>query len=286
MRDDDVPRLRLHVREHGAGAAVVLLHGFTGSAAAWDTLIDRLAARFHVLAVDLPGHGASPAAARVEHGRLPRIADALVACLADRSLSQAAFVGYSLGGRVALQLALAHPSYVRRLVLESASPGIADPSERRARAAADAALADAIVRDGLERFVDRWLAQPLFASQRRLPAELRARERARRLCGSVAGYAWALRAMSIGEQESLWPRLGELRSPLLLLAGDEDVKYCSIARAMAAAVGDARTALVHGAGHAVHLERPDAWLAAVEPFLSDAVPTWRSGATQANGGPP
>jgi pimeloyl-ACP methyl ester carboxylesterase len=87
------------------------------------------------------------------------------------------------------------------------------------------------------------------------------------LRGSAAGYAAALRAMGTGTQEPLWERLGAIRAPVLLIAGARDVKYCALGRAMATALDDARLAIVHGAGHAVHLERPDAWLDLVEPFL-------------------
>ena len=167
-------------------------------------------------------------------------------------------------------MALAHPDAVRGLVLEGGSPGIADSVERAARADADAALAASIERDGLERFVDAWLAQPLFATQASLPADVRRRERARRLGGSAAGYAAALRAMGTGTQEPLWGRLAEIRARVLLVAGARDVKYCGLARAMAAALRDARVAIVPGAGHAVHLERPDAWLDEVESFLGAA----------------
>jgi len=262
------PQPRAHAR--GDGQPVVLLHGFTGRADAWGELAERLARRRRVIAFDLPGHGDSPAPADPSAARLPRVADALVGALDALRVGDAVWLGYSLGGRLALHVAAAHPARVRALVLESTSPGLADAAERRARAAADARLADAIERDGLERFVDAWLAQPLFATQAELPAEVRARERARRLTGSAGGYAAALRAMSVGEQDPLWQHLGSLAMPVLLLAGARDVKYARIARAMAARLPDARLALIEGAGHAVHLERPDAWLAAAEPFLDAA----------------
>src|SRR5690606_11870689 len=135
--------LDLHVRVVGSGPPLVLLHGFTGSAAAWGDLSHRLAERFRVLAFDLPGHGASPAPEDPARARLPQVADALMATLDRHGVGAACWLGYSLGGRLALRAALDHPSRVRALVLEGASPGIADPDERRARAAADATLADA-----------------------------------------------------------------------------------------------------------------------------------------------
>lgn len=251
----------------GEGPPLVLLHGFTGSSAAWGDLRDRLARRRRVIAFDLPGHGASPVPPDPEQARLPQVADALVRALAALAVARADWLGYSLGARTALHVAVAHPGTVRTLILEGASPGIADSVERTARADADARLAATIERDGLERFVDGWLAQPLFASQARLPDDVRARERERRLRGSVAGFATALRAMGTGMQAPLWDRLAAIRARSLLIAGALDVKYCGITHAMAAALPDARVAIVPGAGHAVHLEQPDAWLAEVESFL-------------------
>lgn len=254
----------------GQGPPLVLLHGFTGSATAWGDVACRLARHRRVIAFDLPGHGAAPIPRDPGHARLPEVAGALVRALTALGVGEADWVGYSMGARTALQVAIEHPEAVRALVLESGSPGIADSVERAARAAADARLADAIERDGLERFVDGWLAQPLFASQASLPEDVRVRERARRLEGRAAGYAASLRAMGTGTQEPLWERLGDVRSRTLLLTGALDVKYCAVAHAMAAALPDARVAIVRGAGHAVHLERPDAWLDAVEPFLDGA----------------
>lgn len=261
--------LALGVQVLGEGPPLVLLHGFTGSAEAWGALATRLSQRFRTILFDLPGHGRSPAPERPEAARLAQVADALVRELDRLGIPEAAWLGYSLGGRVALHVALAHPTRVRRLVLESTSAGIGDPAERAARAAADEDLARSIERDGLASFVERWLAQPLFATQQSLPDEVRTRERARRLRGSAAGYAAALRAMGAGDQAPLWSRLPELRAPTLLLAGELDVKYAGLARAMAQRLPAARVEVTQGAGHTVHLERPDAWLGAVEQFLSE-----------------
>lgn len=251
----------------GEGRPLVLLHGFTGCSAAWGELRAQLARRRRVIAFDLPGHGASPVPHDPQHARLPQVADALVRSVAALGVQRADWLGYSLGARAALHVAVAHPDAVRTLILEGASPGIADSVERAARAADDERLAQSIERDGLARFVDAWLAQPLFATQRSLPDEIRARERARRLGGSVAGFASGLRAMGTGTQAPLWDALRGVPAPVLLIAGALDVKYCGIAHAMAAALPDARVTIVPGAGHAVYLERPEAWLAEVESFL-------------------
>jgi 2-succinyl-6-hydroxy-2,4-cyclohexadiene-1-carboxylate synthase len=163
------------------------------------------------------------------------------------------YVGYSQGGRLCLQLALDHPAAVERLVLVSASPGIADPVARVARRDADERLAQEIERDGVDAFLERWLAQPLFAT---LPRE-RAGIDARRAGNTVASLTAQLRDLGQGAQPSNWDRLGELRMPVLLIVGERDEKYVDIARRMAAAIGDARLEVIGGAGHACHLEQPE-----------------------------
>ena len=159
----------LSFRLHGEGPALVLLHGFTGSASSWDpVLIDDLGkAPRTIIAVDLPGHGGSPLPGPGD--RLGEVADAAVSVLDERGIERADWLGYSLGGRAALHVVLRHPDRVNRLVLEGASPGIADGAQRSARAEEDARLAKSIESDGLLAFVDRWRAQPIFATQRTLP---------------------------------------------------------------------------------------------------------------------
>jgi len=253
--------VRLHTTVRGAGPPLVLLHGFTGSSADWTLPF----AGRRVIAVDLPGHGRSPLPA--PDLRLPDVADALVAVLDRLGIARADWLGYSLGGRAALHVALRHPDRVARLVLESCSPGIADGMARAARAAADAALADAIERDGVEAFVDRWLAQPLFASQARLPPAVRARARAARLANTAAGLAAALRALGPGVQVPLWDALERIAAPVLLVVGADDAVYRRHAAAMAARLPRAAVVVIPAAGHTAHLENPAAFAAFVEHFL-------------------
>jgi pimeloyl-ACP methyl ester carboxylesterase len=116
-------------------------------------------------------------------------------------------------------------------------------------------------------FVDDWMALPLFESQRRLPEAVLRRERERRLRADPAGLAGSLRGFGTGAQPSLWERLEDVRAPALLLTGDLDPKFEALADRMADRMPAAARATVPGAGHAVHLERPDAWLARVRAFL-------------------
>ena len=237
-----------------ADGRVVLVHGFTQTLAAWGPVGERLARRREVVRVDLPGHGGSDTV-RVEFAEA---AGLLGACGGVGT-----YVGYSLGGRLCLRLALDRPELVRALVLVGASPGIADPAVRAERRAADEALAGRIEHEGVAAFLDRWLAGPLFAT---LPAQ--AAGRADRLANTAEGLAYALRRLGAGAQEPLWDRLRALHPPTLLVAGALDGKFAAIAGQMAAAIGPhARVALVQGAGHAVHLERPAELATLVQEFL-------------------
>jgi 2-succinyl-6-hydroxy-2,4-cyclohexadiene-1-carboxylate synthase len=249
-------------------APVVLLHGFTGSAATWSDLAPQVAEAGHpVIAVDLVGHGRSEAPRDIERYAMERACDDLAALLAALGHERAFWLGYSLGGRTALSLAARHPERVVALLLEGATAGIADDAERAERVLADDGLAERIERDGVPAFVDAWEALPLWASQGSLSAETRSRLRAQRLANDSTGLANSLRGMGAGAQPSLWGQLGELRAPTLLLAGSLDVKFTAIAGEMAHAFPDATMVPIEGAGHAAHLERPQLFAAAALRFL-------------------
>ncbi len=247
----------LHAATIGAGPRLVLVHGFTQTGRSWGRVADALAERHEVVLVDAPGHGGSSAVS----ADLWQGADLLA-----EVGGAAAYVGYSMGGRMALHLALAHPGLVERLVLVGATAGIEDEGDRAERRRADEALAERVVAEGVAAFVDRWLAGPLFAS---LSAD--AARRDERLANTAEGLADSLRRMGTGVQEDLWPRLGELAMPVLLVVGEHDAKFRAIAERMQSAIGPhAQVAVIDGAGHAAHLEQPDAFVAAVEPFLAPA----------------
>jgi 2-succinyl-6-hydroxy-2,4-cyclohexadiene-1-carboxylate synthase len=263
--------IHLNVEQHGDGPPLLLLHGFTGSAATWAPFLDALADRFRTVAVDLHGHGRSDCPADPARYRLEGAVDDLLALLDRLDIERFALLGYSLGGRLALHLALAAPDRAHTLVLESASPGILDPRERRRRVRSDERLARLLEREGIEAFVDRWEQLPLFSTQARLPSTVRAALRAQRLRNDPRGLANSLRGAGAGVQEPLFDRLREVRQPTLLLVGDLDAKYCELGLTMAKAMPAATPAVIEGAGHAVHLERPDAFLGVVLSHISLAV---------------
>jgi 2-succinyl-6-hydroxy-2,4-cyclohexadiene-1-carboxylate synthase len=234
---------------------LLALHGFTGSGRTWDALAAALAPDVEVVAPDLPGHGANLPDDETAYA-LDRTAGDLWEMLDRRGVARAHVLGYSMGGRVALRVALARPERVRSLVLVSASPGIADDAARAARVASDRALAADVERDGVPTFVDRWERLPLWESQAALPADVRDGLRAERLRCDARGLARSLRFAGAGVDAPLHDRLASLHVPTLAIAGALDAKYAAIAGELARLMPDVRAEIVEGAGHAVHLERP------------------------------
>jgi 2-succinyl-6-hydroxy-2,4-cyclohexadiene-1-carboxylate synthase len=237
-------------------ARLVLLHGFTQGPKSWDAVADRLAAGHDVVRPTLPGHGGVGAVTGSFEEEAAALADAV-------GPPASVWMGYSMGGRFALRVAVERPDLVKGLVLLSATAGLADPGDRALRVKRDETLASGLERKGLEAFLAGWLRQTLFE---RLPPQAAGTEE--RLTNTVEGLASALRRLGTGVQESLWERLGELRMPVLLMAGEHDTKFVSIAMRLTAAIGEnAELSIVPGAGHAAHLERPEAVAALVERFL-------------------
>ena len=272
----DARGARYHVDVTGDPAsepAVVLLHGFSGSSLDWSDLVPSLRSMGRAaIAVDLVGHGGSEAPTDPARYTMRETVEDLDGIMAALGIPQADWVGYSMGGRVALHVALARPERVRSLVLESASSGIEDPEARERRRHEDDKLATRIEERGIEWFADYWSTLPLFETQWELDSSTRARLHARRLANSPAGLARSLRGMGQGAHGYLGGRLPELGPGALFLAGERDPKYAEVARRSAAAVPGARCVVVPGAGHTVHLEAPDAFARALAAHWGVLVP--------------
>jgi 2-succinyl-6-hydroxy-2,4-cyclohexadiene-1-carboxylate synthase len=257
-----------NVEDHGHGPPLVLLHGFTGSAASWATLSRYFASDHRVIAIDLIGHGASFAPMDPSRYGFDQALYDLADLTGRLGIARASWLGYSLGGRLALGMTLDDPDRVSSLILVSATAGIHDEHERHQRAEADEAMARRIEDDGVEAFVDEWERLPIWESQRGLPDEVSRVQRDIRLGNSAVGLANSLRGMGQGSQPSYWERLGEIESPVLLMAGALDRKYVGIAGQMGVRIVDATLSVVPGAGHAVHLERPREFIEEVRAFLA------------------
>ena len=232
---------------------VVALHGFTGQGADFDPLRAYLPPGSALSSPDLPGHGSK--------GRLNDLsAYSLAAHLSVISEAatepQITLLGYSMGGRLALHWAIAHPERIRRLILIGGSPGLANAEECDERRRGDASLAEFIRNRGLEAFFKYWHNQTFFRTMLSLPKEQLDPILARRAQNDPEGLALSLENVGTGTLPSLWHRLKEIRFPVDLVTGEHDVKFTRIAHEMGAHLPKARHSLIEGAGHAVHLEKP------------------------------
>lgn len=245
---------------HGPTRAV-FLHGFAGSSQTFAHLEPLLGERFSAVCVDLPGHRGTPSLSWGE------TVDAVGELLTPRTV----LIGYSQGARIALATAIRFPHRVERLVLESASPGLRQRKARTERRRADAALAELIVAQGVEAFVQHWEQQPLFSGLRLLPAVEQEALKARRLGHDAEGLAGALKMLGQGAQPNLWPALPRLLVPTLLLCGADDGKYTKLARSMTKDLPLAWAAIFPNVGHAPHLECPRLYAREIESFLT---PQW------------
>jgi 2-succinyl-6-hydroxy-2,4-cyclohexadiene-1-carboxylate synthase len=203
----------------------------------------------------LLGHGAPAPEARTFAEEIARLA----ALLPGEPVHLA---GYSLGARIALGLALAHPARVARLTLVGVHPGLPTTQEKLARRESDAAWCRLLLEGGLERFLDAWDAQPLFATRARLPEHVITSHRAARLRHDPLGLARSLEVLGLAEMPDCRPELARLTMPVTLMAGELDPKFLDLARELTAALPHATLRAAPGAGHDLLLERPD--LVAVE----------------------
>jgi 2-succinyl-6-hydroxy-2,4-cyclohexadiene-1-carboxylate synthase len=244
---------------------ILFLHGFMGSSADWRGVMAALGDRAFCIAVDLPGHGASlglPPDAYTIEGATRAVIDTLNGLEFERPI----VAGYSMGGRLALYLALRFPGRCAGLFLESVSPGLESASERASRCAADESKAKRLESGDFEAYLRDWYRQPLFASLAHDEQLLHRTVQARRR-NDPGELARSLRGMGTGSQPSLWEELEGLAVPTLAVAGELDEKYVKISSRMTGISPRIRSAWVRGVGHNVHDEAPAEYVVLLGSFL-------------------
>jgi 2-succinyl-6-hydroxy-2,4-cyclohexadiene-1-carboxylate synthase len=248
---------------------IVLLHGFTGTHSTWDRLCSELARDHFLVLPDLPGHGNS---STISYMNVDQIADEILAVLDALHIEKTSMLGYSMGGRVALHFATMYQDRLSCLMLESTSPGIRDSKEREERILKDTSLAKDIREHGLTWFLDRWENLDLFATQKSLSPEARQKIRNERLGNTAEGLAGSLENAGAGAMPAMWAEIHSLEIPILLIAGERDEKYVSIAEEMKKGIGGTNCVIkiVKNAGHAAHLEDPQMFQNTVQEFLRSA----------------
>ena len=232
---------------------LLLLHGFSGGPRSFSPVVRRLSSRFEIVAPALVGHAGSNAGPEI--ATFDAEVERLAALMAGGPPAHLA--GYSLGARLGLALLTRFPGRFARATLIGVHPGLRDERERASRRASDARWCDVLESRGIEAFVAAWQAEPLFASQARLPESLLRAQTAERLAHSPAGLARSLRVTGLAEMPDLYPELGRVGSDVTLLAGELDQKFLGLARELCERLPRCRLRVAQGSGHNLLLEDPD-----------------------------
>ena len=247
---------------------VIFLHGFTGSASDWNGLINKLPDVFYPVAVDLPGHGKNLYPDKTDYYSTEAVVTGIHETVKKYEPVKPVLCGYSMGGRAALSFASKYPEMISALLLESSTPGIIARHERKERYSADINLAGQIIDKGITAFVDYWMNIPLFRSQKLLPRKILTEIRNRTLLNSPEGLAGSLKGFSTGIMPQLWDSPGKITCPVMLVTGGLDEKFCRINTEMAMIFPNAIHKIVNGAGHNIHLEKPEVFLNLLRGFLT------------------
>jgi 2-succinyl-6-hydroxy-2,4-cyclohexadiene-1-carboxylate synthase len=258
-----------HVELCGEGFPLLLLHGFTGDASTWFPFCSEWGSQSRLIMPDIIGHGKTESPGELSRYQIESAAHDVNGILDKMGVQQVDVLGYSMGGRLALTFAILFPDKVRKLILESASPGLATKSEREIRRMKDAELANFIIENGMEPFVDYWEGIPLFETMKRLPPAAKAAIRRQRLSHLPNGLAGSLIGMGTGSQPSWWESLDQLSCEVLLLTGELDQKFCTIAEKMSKVIKNAKWDVVKNSGHAIHVEEREKFGTIVSDFLSN-----------------
>jgi len=261
--------INLNLEIYGDGPPLIALHGFTGSSSTWHPLAQAIQSTNTIFAVDLIGHGASSKPRNSARYSMERTVEDLLTMLNILGLPRANWLGYSMGGRIALSLGLQAPDKCTSLILESTSPGIKDASSRRARVNTDEDLAMLLESQGIAAFESLWASLPLWASQARLSNETKQSLKSQRLSNDPQALAASLRGIGSGRQPYVGDKVSSLAVPTCFIAGEEDEQYRRLALSMAREVKKGKAVIVANAGHALHLEQPETFQKTISAFLND-----------------
>jgi 2-succinyl-6-hydroxy-2,4-cyclohexadiene-1-carboxylate synthase len=244
---------------------IVFLHGFLGDCRDFEESIWLLSNKFYCIAVDLPGHGKTEVIGTENYYKIEYITQGLIDFLQSLNIPRCILVGYSMGGRLALYLALHFPEFFSQIILESASPGLVTLTEKEGRLQQDLKLAEELESQSLSSFLNKWYDQPLFASIKQKPNFDKMIEL--RLQNCPQELAKVLRHLSTGLQPSLWEKLESNLIPLLLLVGELDPKFIGINRKMASLGQVTQLEMVSNCSHNIHLEDVNSFVTKIRNFI-------------------
>jgi len=259
---------RFYYETHGRkekSPAILMLHGFLGSSKDWNEVAKILKEDFFCIVPDLPGHGRTMPISESDY-TMPAAAQALLTIMNREEIKRCYLVGYSMGGRLALYMALMHPGRFRKLILESASPGLKTKEEQVARIESDGRVISRLKTQSMDEFISGWYNQPLFESikqdSRKFEKLLKSRSK-----NNSEGLSKSLKFMGTGVQPPLWDILPDLKPAILLIVGANDNKFKSIAGEMTRQTEAISVARIESAGHNLHFEKPREFVSELQKFL-------------------
>jgi len=244
-----------------------LLHGFTGRGSDWNFLINKLPATILPVTIDILGHGNSDSPDDTKFYSEKELVEQIHTVIKHFDSQINLFAGYSMGGRLALSYAEKYTDYVSGLILESASPGIESENERKLRLVNDQKIAESILQNGVEPFINSWITQPFFRSLKNIGNEKLSEIIVERIENNPVGLSNILTEFSQGKMVPKWDLLEKLSIPTLLVSGELDKKYCEINKLISERIRNSRFEIVQACGHNVHLEKEEEFINLVNSFL-------------------
>jgi len=265
----EVGAYRFHYQEFGSPSkpVVLFLHGFLGSSEDWREVMSVACQDYYCIAIDLPGHGKTEVLGGADFFQMEKTAEGIVHFLNQLGISESYLAGYSMGGRLALYLALTYAAFFKKALIESSSPGLKTAQARQARRMRDEKLASDMVETDFSLFLEKWYKQPLFETLIHHPkfSEVFNRRKDNR----PRELAKSLRWMGTAVQPSLWPALKQGETLCHFLAGEHDEKFVNIGREMVKLCPNASFQIVPKAGHTTHIENMDAFLTVLKSFFTE-----------------
>ena len=247
---------------------ILFLHGFMGSLSDFAEVAELLKKDFCSLLIDLPGHGKTEVNCDRDY-QMPAVAIAIIDLLQQLAIEKCFLVGYSMGGRLALYLAVYFPQYFQKVILESASPGLEDKLEREKRIQHDLKIANRLQSLDLAVFLQQWYSNPLFIYFRKHPNYSWAISN--RLKNDSVKLSKSLIHMGLGVQPSLWQHLPSIQLPILLIVGKLDSKFILVNQKISSLSPRFQIEIVENTDHNVHFERASDFTRILKEFLVDRI---------------
>ena len=248
---------------------ILMFHGFTGSLDDWREIYSSLNPNFNFIGIDLVGHGKSDSPVIVDKYSPQTLSKQINDILNNLSIEQVIILGYSMGGRAALNFAISHPNKIRRLILESTTAGIESKKIRIERIKIDEELADYIESHNIEEFVELWMSKEIFNTQRRFSNEKLKNIRKKKTLNSKIGLANSLRGFGTGRMGFFGNKLNQINCPVLLITGELDTKFTKINSVLVKIFSNAKHKIIKNAGHNTHLEEPGRFVTTANELLNN-----------------